>query len=707
MPHRLVIFAEKPSQALAYGKAFTIKERTRSQIVLDKCSTFPNGATIVWGIGHLVELYMPAEYNIIYKNWSIENLPIIPSPFYYKYKNGTESHARALESVLKNDDLLSIIVATDQDREGEAIARLVLDFLEVDKPIKRLWINSLEPDVIREGFNNLREGKETYNLYLEAKARQHADWLIGMNLSPLFTLSIKGFDGFLSIGRVATPSIKLIYDRHLEIENFVAQKFYEIYGTFNHKNGTYTGKAKIKTFEKEEITQLYKEYDLQDEDNGYIQSVEKKEKKKLSPRLHSLSTLQTKANKLWKYSPSDTLQIVQTLYEKYKIVSYPRTDCHYITDNEFSYLADKIEDYQKLLNVDFEANIVPNKRHVQNKEVEEHYALIPTKTIPSSKTLESLSEKESNIYFEILKVTLAMFHKDYLYEETTIVTNVKNLEFNTTGNVEKQKGWKELMSDSSDEEQSQNVLPSVQKSDELPCVLETKEKMTTAKKPYNLGQIITLMKTAGKFVENEEDSEILKEVEGIGTEATRAGIIDKIIQQEYISVTKNIVDITNKGKILCEATADTLLSSPSMTAKWEGYLKKIGKGEGSPEFFIENIIKFINKMIEEIPDKLKDHKIIAENIQEHQKVDGVANCPACEGQIVDKKTFYGCSGYKEGCKVSFPKKIARKTLSDTMIKNLCEKKKTSKLKGFKSKKDKPFEAQLILNDKNEIEFNFN
>lgn len=704
MSARPLIFAEKPSQAMAYGSAFSIEKRDKSSITLKKCSTFPDGAVITWGIGHLVELYMPADYDEKYKRWDIDNLPIIPKPFLYRPRPDLKEHFAHVEQMFYESDF--IIIASDQDREGEAIAWLVIEYLNINKPIKRLWINSLEPDAIREGFNNLRDGKETYNLYLEARARQHADWLVGMNLSPLFSLSLNNFKGYLNIGRVLVPTTKMIYDRQKEIENFVSKPFYELYGTFNHENGSYVGKADIKTFKKEEIEDVYRKYNLQDKDNGYIQSVETKEKKQLSPKLHSLSTLQTKANKLWKYSPSDTLKIVQTLYEKYKIVSYPRTDSNYITDNEFAYLSSKVKDYQNILNIHFEANTEPSKRYIRNDLVEEHYALIPTKTIPSAETLDKLNEKERNIYYEILKTTLAMFHSDYIYEETTIVTNVKDIEFKTTGKVEKQKGWKGLINETKSEKQeNEGVLPAVQKNDEVPCAIETKEKFTTAPKPYTLGQMISLMKTAGKFVENEEDSEILKNVEGTGTEATRAGIIEKIIQQEYISVQKNIVSITNKGIILCEATDGTLLSSPSMTAKWESYLQRIGKGQGDPEHFIKNIINFINKMIDEIPEKLKDHKVIAENVKEHQKVDGIVDCPSCKGQILDKKGFYGCSGYKEGCKVTFPKKIANKTITKSMIKSLCTKGKTNKLKGFKGKKG-DFSAALILDEKYKIKFDF-
>lgn len=708
MPSRTVIFAEKPSQGKAYSEAYNVESRTKTHIILSKCPTFPTGALITWGIGHLVGLKMPQEYKDEWSHWSLKTLPIIPEKFEYKPTDSVISQFRAVKKIFKECEQNKglIINSVDLDREGSNIFHSTLYLTGVKNvEIKRLWINSLEKDEVRKGFSNLRNNEQDLLMYKEARARQIADWLVGMNLSPLYSLTLQkqGFQGSLSIGRVQTPAVRLIYDRQKEIESFVSKPFYEIHGVFNHENGIYTGKADVKCFSKEEVEGIYSEYDLSNKDEGYIQTVTKKEKAQLSPKLHSLSTLQTKANKLWKYSPAEVLKTVQTLYEK-KIVSYPRTDSNYITESEFNYLCENVERYKSLLNVDFEADLNPKTRYVDNGKVVEHYAIIPTKTIPDDSTLNSLSDKEKNIYNEILKITLAMFHQDYLYEETIIITNVKNLEFKTTGKVEKQKGWKELITDTK-KETKEDVLPSVQKGDELTCLVETKEKKTTAPKPYTQGDLINLMKTAGRFVDDDDDSNILKEVEGIGTEATRSGIIERIMQQEYINVNKNIVNVTKKGEILCESVEGTLLASPSMTAKWESYLKKIGEGNGSEEHFIANVIKFINETIKEVPDKLKVNTSINENIKETQKVDGVADCPSCDGQIVDRKKFYGCSGWKEGCKITFPKKIAQKTLSKSMINTLCTKRKTNKLKGFTGKKGK-FDAKLKLSETNKVEFSF-
>lgn len=701
------ILAEKPSQAKAYSEAYNVENRDKSSITLKPCETFKNGAVITWGIGHLVELKMPADYDEKYKYWDIKNLPIIPDKFGYKISKDKRVHFDAVAKILNSSS--EIYIATDIDREGEAIARLIINQAKAnDKPIKRLWINSLEVDEIRKGFNNLKEGKETYNLFMEAQARQKADWLVGMNLSQLFTISLqqKGFKGSLSIGRVQTPSVVLINERQKDIANFISKAFYQIESKFESENGVYTGLADVKEDKKEVVQELLKKHEIDSADDGYIQSLDKKEKRTKSPKLHSLSTLQTVANKKWKYSPSDTLKIVQDLYEK-KLLSYPRTDCNYITDSEYKYLLANIEDYKKVANVSFETvSTEPKSRYVNSKNVEEHYAIIPTKIIPKKDTVDALSDKEKNVYEEILINVLGMFHEDYIFEETTVITNVKNLEFKSTGKVEIDKGWKGILkTNEKTNDSKEKSLPLLTEKEEVKANVKLKESFTTPPKPFSEGDLINLMKTCGKFVENEEDSEILKNVEGIGTEATRASIIERIKAQEYIEVKKNIVSVTKKGEILCETVKGTLLASPSMTAKWELYLKKIGEGKATQESFVENTTKFIEKLIEEVPGQMGNKKMV-DSIDESNKLDSVGTCPVCKkGQLNDRKTFYGCSEYNSGCKFSISKKILDKKLTQKNINDLIGKGITSKIKGFKSKAGKSFEAQLKI-DKGKVTFEF-
>ena len=708
---KTVILAEKPSQAKAYSEAYSVKNRNSTSIELNSCSTFPNGATITWGIGHLVELKQPKEYKEEWGKWSLSSLPILPERYDFKVASGKTPQFSAVKKLFKEADL--IINACDVDREGSNIFYSIYHMTGAkNKIIKRLWINSLEVDEVRKGFSNLQDNKKDLLLYEEAKARQISDWLVGMNGSRLYTLLLqqKGFKESLSIGRVQSPTVYMIYQRQLEIENFVPKAFYEIEGNFTAADGKYKGKAKIKSDKKEEVQALLENHKIADKNDGFVKSITKKEKRTKSPKLHALSTLQAVANRNWKYSPADVLKTVQGLYEK-KIVSYPRTDTQLITNNEFAYLAEKVEAFQQVAGKSFEViSKEPNKRFVDGSKVAEHYAIIPTKNVPSENTLNGLSDQERNLYFEILHTTLAMFHSDYVYEETKVITDVNGLEFETTGNTEKSLGWKELFKNTPKEEDKEKneatqALPTLQKDERVLSIVRLKEGVTTPPKPYTEGQLIGMMKTCGKSVEDEEDMEMLKAIEGLGTEATRSGIIETIKKHEYIEVKKNIVSVTKKGEILCQSIEGNLLSSPSMTAKWETYLNKIGNGEGSSQVFLSTIAKFINKLIEDVPDQLKVEGI-EKNIESIKQEEQIAVCPTCKkGSISFKTTFYGCSDYANGCKQSFPSSMLGKKITEKHVKDLCTKGKTSVIKGMKSKAGKTFDAALKLDGQN-IKFEF-
>lgn len=700
--NKVAIFSEKPSQARLYADAFKIKNKTKNYIELERCDTFPDGAIITWGYGFLVGLYMPNDYKEEWKTWKLDNLPILPDEYKFKITH-KEQFAKAKEICDRADVLIN---GADLDRAGSNIFYSFINKAGIKgKTIKRLWINSLTPQAVKDGFNNLQDNEKDLLMYQEDKTRQIADWLVGINGSQLYTLLLqkKGVDGVYSVGRVQSVLMYLIYKRDKEIQEFVSKPFYELEAELNHENGNYKGKAKYKEDDKASIKELLAKanIDINTTNEGEITSVEKSLKKTKSPKLHSLSTLQSKANKLWQYNPSKVLEIMQSLYEK-KILSYPRTDSNFITKSEFKYLCENLEHYKSILSVSFEADTEPKKRYVDNTKVQEHYAIIPTEQ--TNIDVESLSTEEQNIYFEVLRTTLAMFHNDYEYEETQIVTNVKGIEFHTKGKAEVNKGWKILFPVKNDKkEKTKNDLPIVNKGDNINADLVIKEGKTEPPKPYSEGQLITLMKTAGKHVDDEIDVDILKEVEGIGTEATRAGIIETIKEKEYITINKNIVSISQKGIILSEAIEGTLLASPSMTAKWESYLQKIGKGEGSSEHFLNNIKKFLYATIENATKQIDS---MNNSIDNYKKTKGIVDCPSCnDGRIENKGKFYGCTGYKEGCKVTFPKKLAGKSITNTIIKTLCTKRQTNKLKGFTGKKGK-FETKLILNDKNEIKFDF-
>lgn len=697
-----VIFAEKPSQAKAYAEAFTVKSRHKTHIELAQSKLFPQGAIITWGIGHLVELKEPKAYDARWNRWTLGSLPILPERYEFQIAKGKYQQFQTVKKFILSAS--TVINACDIDREGSNIFYSIFNQTGArNKTIKRLWINSLEIDEIRKGFMNLRDNQKDLLLYEEAKARQISDWLVGMNGSRLYTLLLKakGYEQVFPIGRVQSPTVYLVYERQKEIETFVSEPFFEIESTFKAENGTYKGKAKVRMKKREDIVALLNKHEIRPDSPGVITSARQKDKRIPSPQLHSLSSLQATANRLWKMSPANVLKTMQSLYEK-KLVTYPRTDSRHITTSEFAYLDDQIEQYQQLIDQPFPIQSrQPKKRYVDNAKVQEHHAIIPTKKVPTKARLGQLPAAERKVYEEVLRTTLAMFHSDYLYTETKITTDVNQLPFFTTGKTERDLGWKTLFPIAKKEKDE--TLPPLQKNEQVQSKIGIHEGKTTPPKPYTEGQLITLMKTCGKFVEDSEEIEILKETEGIGTEATRSSIIETIKKHGYIQVSKNIVSITDKGRILCEAITGSLLASPSMTAKWENYLRKIGNGDGSSDYFLGNIAKFIDSLIENVPKQIEDTQFQVRSIPSTKKATrrnvSVASCPTCKkGTIVTRKGFYGCSAYKEGCKQTFPGIFLKKKITPTQVKHLCTKGQTNTIKGFVGKNGNKFDAALKLED---------
>lgn len=692
-----VIVAEKPSQAKAYADAFKTTKH-EGYIEMAPNPIFPEGAFITWGMGHLVELKEPKAYDPKWGKWSLAALPILPETYQFQVARGKAKQFGVIKRLIHQTD--TVINACDVDREGSNIFySIYYQTGAKGKKIQRLWINSLEVDEVRKGFQELRDNRQDLLLYQEAKARQVSDWLVGMNGSRLYSLLLqeKGISEVFAIGRVQTPTVFLIYQREKEIESFVPEPFYEIEGTFKSDKGSYKGKAKIKSKERKEAEELLSKHGIKGTADGIVAQVKTTEKRMPPPLLHSLSTLQAAANRKWKYSPAKVLSVMQGLYEK-KLVSYPRTDSQHITQAEFSYLAGQVESYQQLINTQFPiSSRSPKKRFVDNAKVQEHYAIIPTKTIPTARKMEGLGKDERNLYEEVLRTTLAMFHKDYRYAETKVVTDVQGLPFYTTGKTELDKGWKELFPAAKEAKQEPS-LPELEEQQTVRSKIDIKEGMTQPPKPYTEGQLIAMMKTCGKLVEDAEDTEILKEIEGLGTEATRSSIIETIKRHEYIAVQKNIVSITPKGRILCQAIEGNLLSSPSMTAKWETYLKKIGRGEGSAEVFLATIAKFIRKLLDEVPSQLQSNGL-PDGVQLVDEKNEIAVCPRCKkGKIVFRRGSYNCTEHANGCKQSFPATFLKKRLTAKQIEYLCTKGKTPVIKGFVSKNGKKFNARLVLED---------
>lgn len=706
-----VILAEKPSQALAYAQAFQKTEKKDGYFTVTD-SLFPDETTITFGFGHLVELAKPSDYEDKWQKFG-ENLPIFPQDYQFQVASDKKKQFKIVKDLLQKAE--TIIVATDSDREGSNIAWSIIKEAKAfskSKTYKRLWINSLEKEAIRAGFAQLKTGESDFPAYQEAQTRQISDWLIGMNASPLYTLELqkKHVQGTFSIGRVQTPTLYMIYKRQLEIENFQKEPYFEIEGDVQVPNNHF--KANLEPYKRfktqSDLKSHLEENSAQiGSQSAIIQSVKTSKKSTQSPSLFSLSALQKKANSLFKISAKETLKTVQSLYEA-KLLTYPRTDTPYITHNEFNYLKENIESYKGFLGIHAPTTQTePRKRYVNDSKVQEHHAIVLTKQTPTKERFEKLSMIQQKVYLLVAKTTVAMFLDNYDYEETEILTKVGQLLFKSKGQIPYNQGWKVLFEskESTTDKEKEPQLPKVTEGQEVMIDLQSKQKETQPPKPYNEGSIIIAMKTAGKTVDDEEAKELLNEIEGIGTEATRAEIIETLKKREYIHSQKNQLVVTEKGKVLCQAVeGQSLLTSAEMTAKWEGYLKKIGQKQGTQEAFLTNIKKFIIHLLEHVPadiDKLDiQHYEQAKKVEQEQNI--VGKCPKCEGNILKKKSFYGCSNYPN-CTFTLAGDFRGKKLGKKNIEELLSGKETIVTKVKKKDSKDTYNAKVKTNKKGYIE----
>ena len=490
-----VILAEKPSQALAYASA--LKQSTKKDGYFEiKDPLFTDETFITFGFGHLVELAEPGHYDEKWQNWKLESLPIFPDRYDFEVAKDKGKQFKIVAELLKKAN--TIIVATDSDREGENIAWSIIhkaNAFSKDKTFKRLWINSLEKDVIRSGFQNLQPGMNYYPFYQEAQTRQIADWLIGMNASPLYTLNLqqKGVQGTFSLGRVQTPTLYLIFQRQEAIENFKKEPFFEVEASIKVNQGSFKGvlspTQRFKTQEELLAFVSSKQAKIGNQE-GIIADVQTKEKKTNSPSLFSLSSLQSKVNQLYKATASQTLKAMQGLYEA-KLLSYPRTDTPFITENEFAYLKANFGKYSGFLGLDLEmVQTEPRKRYVDGSKVQEHHAIIPTKQVPTESALAKMDDLQRKIYALVVKTTVAMFLPDYLYEETKIQTKVADLLFQSIGKTPKQEGWKILFKQQTKEEKEDvQTLPLVIIGERAEVGVKSVEKETQPPKAFTEGTL--------------------------------------------------------------------------------------------------------------------------------------------------------------------------------------------------------------------------
>ncbi|MBN6888539.1 DNA topoisomerase III [Cytobacillus horneckiae] len=712
-----LIIAEKPDQGLTLASIFKLKKHQGYVEILPN-DVFQDGAYVTWAVGHLCQLSSPEKYEAKWKKWSLETLPMIPQQFTYEVTKDKAKQFHVIKKLLATPGLTKVIHAGDAGREGELIIRNILRLTNCRLPMKRMWISSLTPHAIKEGFLNLLEEEKTRNLYYEAYTRACADWIVGMNASRLYSLLLqqKGFSDVFSVGRVQTPTLALIVKRENEIDQFVSEPFWEVLAKFSVQGKKYTGKwenngeTRIKTKELAEKIAAFC--------NGKqaeVAEVQSEKKEYLPPLFYNLSALQADANRRYKFPPKKTLDVLQQLYQK-GMVSYPRSDSRHVTPGEaesFSLILNKLSkqtDYASFFPMPIES-IQQNKRYVNEKKVTDHYAIIPTEQVPR---LDKLSADEKKIYDMVAKSLIAAHYEKAVTEYTTVKTKVDGRAvFISKGKVQLEEGFRKVIPQV--EKDKEDILPiltvgEVGNTDKV----DVKESKTQPPKRYTEGQLITLMKTAGKYIEDKELEKVLMKTEGLGTEATRAGIITMLKDRKYIEIRKNVVFATSKAKILIGAIGEEILASPEMTAKWERRLKEISEGTASPKQFMDQTNKMISYLVQSTGQNaeawsfsIEDQENFTPREYKKKRTTYLGSCMLCDGKVMDKGEFYGCSNYKNAnCRFTLSKKMMGKSITQKLIKQLLKDGKTDMIEGFKSK-DKSFSAQLTWDRKEKkLKFHF-
>ena len=596
---KILVLAEKPSVGRDIARVLGCKNDKNGYIEGSKY-------IVTWALGHLVTLADPESYDDRYKSWNMEDLPILPKYLKTVVIKKTSKQFNTVKSQINRDDVCEIVIATDAGREGELVARWIIDKIKTNKPLKRLWISSVTDKAIKDGFNKLKDAKEYDNLYYSAIARSEADWIVGINATRALTTK---YNAQLSCGRVQTPTLGMILKREGEIQNFKAKDYYgiEIISAKGNNNLKFRWKdSKNKsesTFNEEKIDFILNK--VKDKELKIV-DVSENIKKKYSPQLYDLTELQRDANRIFGYSAKETLSIMQKLYEHHKVLTYPRTDSRYLTSDIVDTLKDRIKavnvsDYTRTCTKLLKTKIIANKSFVDDSKVSDHHAIIPTE---ERVFLGDLSEKERRIYDLVVKRFLSVLCNPYEYVQTTAIGEIEGESFYLKGNKIINLGWKENYKDLDDEDEYES-LPTLKNDDILSIIKVKKTNGKTNPPSYlNEGTLLTAM-----------------EKNNLGTVATRADIIEKLFNTFLIEKKgKDIhIHITSKGKqLLYLAPRD--LKTPELTATWENKLIDISKGKLNKDTFIREIKDYSKEIVKEI--KNSESKFKHDNLTKNK-------CPEC------------------------------------------------------------------------------
>jgi DNA topoisomerase-3 len=621
---KIAVLAEKPSVGRDLARVLNCKQKGNGYFEGDKY-------IVTWALGHLVTLADPEAYDDKYKAWRLEDLPMMPKELKLVVIKQSGKQFNAVKQQLTRSDVGEIVIATDAGREGELVARWIIEKAHVRKPLKRLWISSVTDKAIQEGFQKLRPGKEYENLYASAVARSEADWLVGMNATRALTCK---YNAQLSCGRVQTPTLAIIAQREAEIQNFQPKAFYGITAVADRLKLVWQdSKTKeIRSFDKGRCEQLLAGMANKPAE---ISEVTKVHKKTFAPQLYDLTELQRDGNKIYGFSAKDTLGIMQKLYETHKLLTYPRTDSRYITADIVGTIKDRlgacgIGAFSQAAFKISRSPIKASKHFVDDSKVSDHHAIIPTEQFVN---LSALTDKERKIYDLVVKRFLAVLYPPFEYEQTTIKAKIGSELFVAQGKIVIAAGWKEIydshiVDDADNDEISDQLLPNVNRGDKIAInSLALTSGHTKPPAPFNEATLLSAMENPVKYMSQESETlkKTIGETGGLGTVATRADVIEKLFNSFLTEKKGKDVLITAKGRQLLELVP-TDLQSPTLTAKWEQKLSLIAKGSLSQQAFIAEMRSFAKALVQEI-----------KNSQEQFKHDNITRtkCPECGKYLLE------------------------------------------------------------------------
>jgi DNA topoisomerase III len=661
---------------------------------------------MTWAVGHLVQLAEPDEYDPKYKKWRMADLPIVPDQFRLVVRDErSKKQMSVITKLLRRSDVVRVVNACDAGREGELIFAWTFEKANAEKPVQRLWLSSMTTAAIKQALGDLRPREDFARLEEAARSRSEADWIVGMNATRAATIRLRSsFDGAVSLGRVQTPTLALLARREEEIRAFKPEKYWLVDAKFEPTGGDsgrrYAGRfhagaqPRLKTPEEAEAIVAAVRGQT-----GEISKLEKSTKKERAPLLYDLTTLQREANTRFGFSARRTLAAAQRLYEEHKALTYPRTNSRFLTGDmageikPTAALVGKQREYARAAAYVTGLDTLPLGRVVNDAKVTDHHAIIPTK---ADHDTGRMSDDDKRIYDMVVRRFLAVFHPEAVFENTRLETTVASYIFRTRGRVLVVPGWRgvygeglEERSDADDDEGTDQALPKLEQGEAARTLeVASDEKETKPPRRYSDASLLAAMETAGKLVDDDELREAMKD-SGIGTPATRAAIIERLIDVGYIERDGRSLVCTEKGLNVIRLLDGHALTSPGMTGDWEHRLGRIELGEETRQRFMADIAEFARGTVTELDAKLKEVRIPRANL---------GPCPVCGQDIVENRKGFSCWSREDpGCGFVIWKSKAGKTLPMAVAKELIATGRTARaVTGFKGRSGKSFRARLAL-----------